>query len=338
MRFKSVGEINFFIKNYEFEKQRIFSQIEKELDVEIDTLQADGMKFQENYDSLKIEETLKLNTRINNLSRKHDLIKSKNANALIRAFNLLQTIIIKFRRAQLEKNFDKIILKKTLKASRKVSNTKKTLIEYSTNREEIISDRSLPQIKELANTKEVIDDLYPLIAGAIGENLVVGELKKLSDKYVLINDFYVEFETPIYNRKNGDKIFSIQIDHLLITDSGIFIIETKNWSKDSIENIDLRSPINQIRRSNYALFAILNGVSKHSNVKLEKHHWGDKQVPTRSLVVMINNKPKEKFKYVAVITLKELNRYINYFDQIFDDDEVKRISEYLEMMKSKIYC
>jgi hypothetical protein len=51
---------------------------------------------------------------------------------------------------------------------------------------------------------------------------------------------------------------------------------------------------------------------------------------------MINNKPKEKFKYIAMKTLKELNRNIAYFDPIFDDSEVNKISNYLEMIKTKI--
>jgi hypothetical protein len=150
----------------------------------------------------------------------------------------------------------------------------KTLSEYSINREKVISDRSSLKIRKLANTKEVVDGLYPLIAGAIRENLVVKELKKLSDKHILFNDFSIDYETPISNKKENDSIFSIQIDHLLITNSGIVIIETKNWSKNSIDNFDLRSPINQIKRTSYTLFVILNSNSKNSKIKLKKHHWG----------------------------------------------------------------
>ena len=32
------------------------------------------------------------------------------------------------------------------------------------------------------------------------------------------------------DKTEKDRIFSIQIDHLLLSNSGIFIIETKNWS------------------------------------------------------------------------------------------------------------
>ncbi|MGB5361177.1 MAG: hypothetical protein WBN27_14650 [Eudoraea sp.] len=49
---------------------------------------------------------------------------------------------------------------------------------------------------------------------------------------------------------------------------------------------------------------------------------------------MINNKPKEEFKYVTIKKLKELNGYIDSFEPIFDDNEVKMISNYLIKMKN----
>ena len=46
---------------------------------------------------------------------------------------------------------------------------------------------------------------------------------------------------------------------------------------------------------------------------------------------MINEKPKEKFKYVKVMSLNELNGYIRYFEPIFTDEEVISISDYFRM-------
>jgi hypothetical protein len=181
---------------------------------------------------------------------------------------------------------------------------------------------------------EIIEDISSLIAGAIGEKLVENELKKLSDKNVLFNDFSINFKTPIYNKKENDRIYSIQIDHLLVTNSGIFLIETKNWSKKSIESLDLRSPVKQIMRTSYALFVILNSNRKKIGINFSRHHWGDKQLPVRNVVVMINQKPKEKFKFVQIKTLNELNKYITYFDPIFNDSEVSNICEQLKMIRN----
>jgi len=207
-------------------------------------------------------------------------------------------------------------------------------IKYLTNKkssleknyEKVISTRCMESNRKLDFTKEVIDGLYTLIAGAVGEHLTVKELEKLSNDYYLINDFSVEFDPPIYNKNENDRIFSIQIDHILICKSGVFILETKNWSNKSIKNLDLRSPVKQISRTSYALFVLLNS---ESNIKLVQHHWGSARIPIRNIIVMTKVKPKEEFKHVKVLILNELNGYINYFDEIFNNDEVDHIFNYL---------
>ncbi|MBK7290418.1 MAG: NERD domain-containing protein [Chitinophagaceae bacterium] len=85
---------------------------------------------------------------------------------------------------------------------------------------------------ELENKQRVIDEVKNSIYGALGEHKVVKELENLSDENILINDFALTFHPAIYNRQENDYIKSIQIDHLLVTPSGIFIIETKNWSEN----------------------------------------------------------------------------------------------------------
>ena len=40
---------------------------------------------------------------------------------------------------------------------------------------------------------------------------------------------------------------------------------------------------------------------------------------------MINNKPKESFKYVKVKLLKEMNNYIKYFEPVLTDKQFNRI-------------
>ncbi len=333
-RFNSIGEINNFIKNYDFEKNKISKHIEHTLDLEIKDLQSDLIKLQQVYDNLKAEITNNVNIKMKNLKDKFNLVKEKSKNNLIKKiFFFPQLTILKLKKSNLEKNLEKIIHRQTYVAEHEVIKTKKMVDDYSENKEKIILERSLPSYEELAFTKEVVEGLYTLIAGAIGENLVVKELQKLSDKYVLFNDFSIEFNPPIFNRKENDRICSIQIDHLLIANSGIFILETKNWSKQSIKNLDLRSPIKQIMRTSYALFVLLNSESEYNEINLNSHHWGNKQIPIRNIIVMINEKPKEKFKYVKVKSLNELNGYITYFDPIFNDAEVKSISDYLRMNK-----
>lgn len=332
-RFNSLGEIYDFKRTYDVEKQKIYSQIELNVNKEIGALQLERIKLQEKLDRLKVEHTIKLKNRIKRLGNKYERIKYKNPKYnVFKIWNLFILMITKYIKNTLEKNFHKIIEHKTYSVESKFNKTSNKINQYKYNKEKIILTRSLPEIKNLTKIKDAIDDLDSLIAGAVGENLVVKELKKLSDKNILFNDFSIKFKPPIYNRKENDRIFSVQIDHLLISNAGIFIIETKNWSKKSIDSISLRSPVEQIRRTSYALFIIVNGNSKQEGIRLKKHHWGNKQIPIRNIIVMINQKPKEKFKFVQVKTLDELNRYVNYFEPILDDSEVNRISKHLKLL------
>ncbi|MFV1975750.1 MAG: nuclease-related domain-containing protein [Candidatus Scalindua sp.] len=194
------------------------------------------------------------------------------------------------------------------------------------NYESTISKRCMDSYQELEFIKETVEGLYTLIAGAIGENSVVNELQKLSDNYYLINDFSLDFNPPIYNKRENDRIYSIQIDHLLVCQSGVYILETKNWNTQSIESLDLRSPVEQIKRTSYALFVLLNS---DSNLGLTSHHWGSKKIPLRNIIVMTNKAPKEDFQYVKVLSLNQLNGYIKYFDETFSESEAENIFNYL---------
>lgn len=194
------------------------------------------------------------------------------------------------------------------------------------NYEAIVSKRCTDSYRDLEFIKETIEGLYSTIAGAIGENSVVSELQELSDKHYLINDLSLSFNPPIFNKRENDRIYSIQIDHLLICQSGIFVLETKNWSAQSIENIDLRSPVEQIKRASFALFVWLNS---DTNQGLVRHHWGSKKIPIRNIIVMTNKAPKSDFQHVKVLPLDKLNSYIKYFDDIFDEAEAENIFKYL---------
>jgi len=270
-------------------------------------------------------------------------IEKSNKNIFNKILYYLKIKILSNKKSSIEKNLEKIIREKTRSTEHEVTKTKNKLNDYRENKENIISTRCTESYKELDSTKKVVDGLYTLIAGAIGENAVVNELQKLSDNYYLINDFSVDFNPPIYNKKENDRIFSIQIDHLLICQSGVFLLETKNWSRQSIKNVDLRSPVEQILRTSYALFVLLNSESNFvllnsesnfNNISLARHHWGSKKIPIRNIIIMINEKPKEEFKHVKVLSLNKLNGYIKYFDQIFSDAEVENVFNYLN---NKIY-
>lgn len=334
-RFNSIGDINKFIKNYNNEKEEAFFKIQNDVDLEIDALQAEWHALQKEYDTIQSNAITALEDRISTLKAKCKIIATTTAkNIFIEVANwyrLMFFIPVKFL---LEKNFNRLISWKTNKRGEILKLKINEIKAKMPNREATISKRFNKKLNELEHIKEVSYSLKPLIAGAIGEKLVEKELKKLSDTHILFNDFSLKFNTPIYNKRENDRIYSIQIDHLLVSRAGIFIIETKNWSKASIARADMRSPVSQIRRASFALFVILNSNNSEESSFLNKHHWGDRKLQIRNLIVMINNKPKEEFKFVTVKVLNELNDFINYFEPIYDDSEVQSIVQHLKNIKN----
>lgn len=319
-RFNSVKEINDFLSNYNSEKRIILNDESKKLDGEyFETCTILKKRKQEKAEIIN-SETEKIDSRISELHTKIDAIKSKENNFLKKLLSSIKLYSLKKQSKYYVANKTKLISSYVKNISRKIENNEIFIRMYETGKESLIENRAKPQIDKLEYTRNILESSRNLISGAIGENLVVKEIKKLSDDYVLINDFNLRFSRPIFYKKHNQRIYSIQIDHLLISKAGIFIIETKNWSKSSVNSLSLRSPIEQIERSNFALYVFLS-----ENITLYDHHWGEQRVPIRNLIVMIKNKPKGQFKYVSVKLLRELNDYIKYFEPVLTDNQFDRI-------------
>jgi hypothetical protein len=87
--------------------------------------------------------------------------------------------------------------------------------------------------------------------------------------------------------------------------------------------------VQQIKRSNFALFILLNEGIASKNLKIDQHHWGQRKIPIRNLIVLTNVKPSEEFQYVKILKLNELLSYIKYFKPTFSSQETQEIANYL---------
>ncbi|MCH9695195.1 MAG: NERD domain-containing protein [Gammaproteobacteria bacterium] len=330
-RFNSVGELTKFQREFETEKSLLPERIEQAVAKEIHDSQATLNKAQEAHKELRKQVRADQEQKILQLKEGVARARRKGAErSVFRFFFSLRASSLSRKAARLERNLKKTVEKKTCGLKKTVARQSADVDNLRKNKESLTSQRYELSLRDLNHTKEVVDGLYTLVAGAIGETSVVRALRELSDDYYLINDFSVKFNPPIYNKAESDRIYSVQIDHLLIGRSGIFLLETKNWSRSSVQNLDLRSPVEQVKRTGFALFVMLNSDAGEKSLKLARHHWGAKKIPIRNVIVMTNEKPREEFKYVKVLSLSELVGYIEYFNQTFSDDEVRIIFEFLK--------
>ncbi len=328
--FNSLNEVLNFQKNFSTLRQQIILSHEQLIEKEKVTLyteifqldnaiKTDKTHFENSFRS-EIEELIQ---KVNSLSTSTEL------NFIQRFLNNIKQWFLKRKLLSLELNLND-----------KVNFAVSSLVDqyhHKTNRyqyitlhfRDAVNESCLTEINKLENKKRIIDEVNNSIYGALGEHKVVKELENLSDENILINDFALSFHPAIYNRQENDYIKSIQIDHLLVTPSGIFLIETKNWSEKSLASLDLRSPVQQVKRTSFALFKLLTDDISNDRVKLDLHHWGDRKIPIKNLIVLRNLKPNEEFQYVKLLTLNELLGYIRYFKPVFTSVETQAIASYL---------
>ncbi len=328
--FNSLNELISFKKNYSTLRQEIVVDHTKRIEEEKGRLATEISQLE---DTIKLERAhfeVSFGREIENAREKLiSLTSSSGLNFIKRVMTYTRRRICKKNLQTLESNFDHnvnhAISELVGQHQYKVNRYNYITLNFS----DAVNESCRDSIKELEYKQRVIDEINNSIYGALGEHKVVKELENLTDEHVLINDFTLNFRPAIYNRQENDRIKSIQIDHLLVTPAGLFIIETKNWSEKSLASWDLRSPVQQVKRTNFALFKILTDHISSGRLRLPHHHWGDRRIPIRNLIVLTNSKPNDEFQYVKVLSLNELLNYIQYFKPIFSNAETQTISNHL---------
>lgn len=328
--FKSLKDVIDFQSSYTTYRQQLISNHENLIEQEKNTLKIDLQLLDTVIETQRQQTEQRLRDEIERLKQQLN-ISTNDAPK-----NLYQKLIRYLRQRDCKKqiklkenNFD-MEVKKSINELVDIHQIKNYRYQFITSQfSDAVRQSSRQTLSELERKKAVIDGLNSFIYGALGEQKVVKTLEALSDEYFLINDFAVSFLPAIYNRQEDDYIKSVQIDHLLVAPSGIFLIETKNWSEKSFENLILRSPVQQVKRTSFVLFKLLNNEITNFHLRLDNHHWGDKKISIKNLIVLTNTKPKEEFQYVKVLTLNELISYINYFKPLFSSIETQRIADFL---------
>lgn len=328
--FSSVNELLSFQKNYQDLREQVYRthklMIEQEkvrLGTEIVQMETDILTITRDIESEHDRET-----------QDHQAILQKllqlTPNGLFRKILVyFKTWSVKKKLADMQRGLEAKKMSQ-LRPLLTIQSEKTQRLDYIKFRHaEAVDDSALSELLLLQKKKSVIDELTTSIYGALGEQKVVKELEKLPDDYHLINDLSISFSRPIYYQQDQSYIRSIQIDHVLIGPSGVFLIETKNWSEQSLANLSLRSPVQQTARSSFVLFRILSDAVSNHRLQIGEHHWGKRKIPIKNLIVLTNKKPVEEFQYVKILTLNELVGYVSFFKPIFSGNETNAIASYL---------
>jgi hypothetical protein len=138
----------------------------------------------------------------------------------------------------------------------------------------------------------------------------------------------MNYHPPIYRRKTNDWIKSIQIDHIVVGPTGLYLIETKNWSKESTQNTDFYSPSEQLRRSAHAIFCELSDPSNAYKFYSFQTYDGMQKISAKQILLMVGNGSYDDVDFVRVCSLDTVNPYITYGREVFSPEQMKELVEF----------
>lgn len=326
--FHSTNQLLDFQRNYDSSRHEIILNHRAQVAAERDNLNSSILLLESEVENDKVTLQQKLQAEVGKLRQEIDEI-AEAEKTFVQEFTFSFKALSKLLKIYYIQIASASTITRSIKPKIEHLAEQRKRLQYLTDYfESAVDEKSSADLRDLDHKKKVIDEISSFIYGAIGEQKVVDELNQLPDEYVLINDFYYYFPRAIAYPSEKSWIRTIQIDHLLISRAGIFIIETKNWSKKSVESLDLRSPVQQIRRTNYALHKLLSG-----NIKVN-HHWGEKKIQLRNLIVLINNKPMGEFEYVKVLTLNKVVHHIRRFKPSLSHHEAQGIADWLIQIRN----
>jgi hypothetical protein len=163
--------------------------------------------------------------------------------------------------------------------------------------------------------RKIIKD--PFYAGAKGENKVIAQLSALSNDYHVFCGLQVLL--PYAVRYNGFRnLRSAQMDFVIISKKGVYVIEVKNWSNDYVRNYDGFQPHEQVDRAGRVLWISL------------QHRSIDVRVTNVLLSIQDNIQYDQNYRTVFVSSLEKINRFLENRQDVLSESEVEKIVDNLK--------
>jgi len=173
-------------------------------------------------------------------------------------------------------------------------------------------------IAELSDNIAILKSVLnsPELAGAEAEIDVVARLERLSAEHTIFND--VRLRASRFIKFDGIPLQSAQIDHLVLAPSGVFVIETKRWSRQFATSGRYHNPFDQTRRASYLCYRVLEEL------------FG--KIAVRSVIASDGSLPAPPPEsHVKVLRPSQLSGYISWFKQReIMPDQLQAVTQFLK--------
>lgn len=154
-------------------------------------------------------------------------------------------------------------------------------------------------------TSMVMKAYFPQIKGYIGEKRIHRVLEKLGEEYRIFNDIYVP-------KQDGQLT---QVDHVVVSQYGVFVIETKNYSGWIFGSEKQKNWTQTIYKKKTRFY---NPILQNNTHIKALQYFLDLGMTMHSIIVFSDAatlKFKEPFEKAVVIQNKDLRKTITQFTQ-----------------------
>ena len=186
--------------------------------------------------------------------------------------------------------------------------------QYINNRQSVIQKES----NDIKSSYDFLKANETYLIGSRGEEAVINALFHLSDEYHLFNNVNLRFHPALFWNETGEWIKTCQIDHIVAGPTGIFVMETKNWTSSNMEKkSDLLRW--QVNRSGFAL---------RSYIRDNYSSFLDRPEIFHVVVSISGMNPDWKLDYsIDVVSLNQLCDFILRVKPTLSEDAVKKFIE-----------
>lgn len=187
-------------------------------------------------------------------------------------------------------------------------------------------DRRIAEIKNLLQREDFNDEIRSFLFGALGEHKTLKALLNLEGNYCIINDVNIEFDRPYLDHDVNEWVCNAQIDHVVVGTTGIFAIESKYWSTETVskmKNDELYSPLAQAQRNSKALWKFI-----------EEECDTEYSLPVQAVIALCGSGSIRGNWRVRAIPVEKLSHFISRYNRKSSYLTINEIRDVVECVES----
>lgn len=143
------------------------------------------------------------------------------------------------------------------------------------------------------------------------ENLILDELSKLQDQFLLFKNVFLRLKWPVTYTKTSETIKSCQIDYVVIGPPGVVIVEAKKWDESLFTEL---IPHKETDKAGLIVY-----------IKLKAYF--NKKIPIYNIVTTLKKIPIVHYGFVHQLSVWDLTTFIYNQENCLSKSEIRQLGK-----------